>query len=183
VVQARRWESVHQEEEEESGEARGPSPKRWTKVCSGTTSESPIVIGSHVWRNLGRGRWCAGRRSPGSTCSAGKPEKVHFTGLLEHQPGSAGWIGGNSDAGLDPECRRDLSRTDIRRADTVQGMVQAGWWTGNGVGSGPVSVELREWLRRVDEARGIPGRSAGTWSERWMALWTGDSAKRAWLKG
>jgi hypothetical protein len=62
-------------------------------------------------------------------------------------------------------------------------MVQAGWWTRNSVGSGLVSVELREWLRRVEEARGIPGRSAGMWLERWMALWTGDSAKRVWLKG
>jgi hypothetical protein len=44
----------------------------------------------------------------------------------------------------------------------VQGMVQARWWTGNGVGNGPVSVELGEWLRRVDEARGIPERSEGT---------------------
>jgi hypothetical protein len=48
----------------------------------------------------------------------------------------------------------------------VLGMVQARWQTGNGVRSGPVSVELREWLRRVDEARGIPEMSAGTWSER-----------------
>jgi hypothetical protein len=76
-------------------------------------------------------------------------------------------------------CRRDPSGTDVRRADTVQGMVQARWWTGNGVGSGPVSVELREWLRRVDEARGILERSAGTWSEGWMALWAGDGARRA----
>jgi hypothetical protein len=117
-------------------------------------------------RNLGIGRQCAGRRSPGSTCSAGKLEKLHFTGSSEHRPGGAGWIGGHADAELDPECRRDPSGTDVRRADTVLGMVQAQWWTGDGVGSGPVSVELREWLRRVDEARGIPGRSAGTWSER-----------------
>jgi hypothetical protein len=47
----------------------------------------------------------------------------------------------------------------------VQGMVQARWQTGNSVESGPMSVELQEWLRRVDEPRGIPGRSAGTWSE------------------
>jgi hypothetical protein len=146
-------------------EARGPSPKGRTGVRSGVTSESPIAIGSHVRCNLGRGRRCAGCRSPGSTCSAGKPEKLRFTGLPEHQPGGAGWIGGHADVELDPEGRRDPSGTDVRRADTVQGMVQARWWTGNGVGSGPVSVELREWLRRVDEARGIPRRSAGTWPE------------------
>jgi hypothetical protein len=86
------------------GRSGPPSLKGRTKVHSGTTSESPIVIGSPVRHNLGIGRWCAGRMSPGSTCSAGKPEKVHFTGLLEHQPGSAGWIGSNSDAGLDPKC-------------------------------------------------------------------------------
>jgi hypothetical protein len=62
----------------------------------------------------------------------------------------------------------------------VLGMVQARWGTGNGVGSGPVSVELREWLRRVDEARGIRERSAGTWLEEWMALEAGDGARRAW---
>jgi hypothetical protein len=113
------WESVHQEEEEESGEARGPSPKERTGVRSGMTSESPIVIGSHVRHNLGRGRWCAGCRSPGSTCSARKPEKLCFTGSSEHRPGSAGWIGGHTDAELDPECRRDPSRTDVRRAGMV----------------------------------------------------------------
>jgi hypothetical protein len=80
-----------------------------------------------VQRNLGIGRRCAGRRSPGSTCSAGKPEKLRFTGSSEHRPGGAGWIGDDSDAGLDPECRRDLSGSDVCRADTVQGMVQAGW--------------------------------------------------------
>jgi hypothetical protein len=37
-----------------------------------------------VQRNLGIGRRCAGRRSPGSTCSAGKLEKLRFTRLLEH---------------------------------------------------------------------------------------------------
>jgi hypothetical protein len=62
----------------------------------------------------------------------------------------------------------------------VQGMVQARWQTRNGVGSGPMSVELREWLQRVDEAWGIPGRSAGTWLEGWMALEAGDSARRVW---
>jgi hypothetical protein len=143
-------------------EARGPSPKGRTGVRSGTTSESSIVIGSHERRNLGRGMRCAGHRSPGSTGSAEKPEKLCFTGSLEHRPGGAGWIGDDSDAGLDPGCRRGPSRTDVCRADTVQGLVQAGWWTGNGVGSGPMSVELREWLRRVDKAQGIPRRSAGT---------------------
>jgi hypothetical protein len=115
--------------------------------------------------NLGRGRRCTGRRSPGSTCSAGKLEKLRFTGSPEHRPGSAGWIGEHADAELDPEGRRDPSGTNVRRADTVQGLVQAGWQTGNGVGSGPMSVELREWLRRIDEAWGIPRRFAGTWSE------------------
>jgi hypothetical protein len=100
IVRVRDGESV--QEEEESGEARGPSPKGRTGVRSGTTSESPIVIGSHVRRNLGRGRQCAGCRSPGSTCSAGKLEKLCFTGSLEHRPGGAGWIGDDSDAGLDP---------------------------------------------------------------------------------
>jgi hypothetical protein len=118
-----------------------------------------------VRRNLGRGRQCAGRRSPGSTGSAEKPEKLRFTGSSEHRPGGAGWIGGKADAELDPEGRRDPSGTDVRRADTVHGMVQARWRTGNGVESGPVSVELRERLRHVDVARGIRGRSAGTWSE------------------
>jgi hypothetical protein len=61
----------------------------------------------------------------------------------------------------------------------VLGMVQARWPTGNGMGSGPVSVELREWLRRVDEARGILGRSAGMWLEGAMTLEAGDSARRA----
>jgi hypothetical protein len=84
---------------------------------------------------------------------------------------------------LDPEGQRDPSGTNVRRADTVQGLVQARWQTGNGVGSGPVSVELREWLRHIDEAWGIPRRFAGTWSEGWMALWAGDSARRAWWKG
>jgi hypothetical protein len=131
-----------------------------------------------VWRNLSRGMRCTGRRSPGSTCSAGKPEKLHFTRSLEHRSGGAGWIGGDADAELDPECRRDPSRTDVCRADTVHGMVQAGWWTGNSMKSGPLSVELREWLRRVDEAQGIPERSAGTWLEGWMACEAGDSARR-----
>jgi hypothetical protein len=45
-----------------------------------------------------------------------------------------------------------------------------------------MSVELREWLRCVDEVQGIPERSAGTWSEGGMALWAGDSARRAWWK-
>jgi hypothetical protein len=157
-----------------------PSPKGRTGVRSGTTSESPIVIGSHVRRNLGIGRRCAGRRSPGSTCSAGKQEKLCFTGSSEHRPSGAGWLGGNADAELDPECRRDLSGTDVRRADTVLGMVQARWWTGNSVGSGPVSVELRGWLRRVDEARDILEMSAGTWSGGWMVREAGDGAKRAW---
>jgi hypothetical protein len=75
-----------------------PSPKGRTGVRSGTTSESSIVIGSHVQRNLDRGRRCAGRRSP---CSAGKQEKLCFTGSLEHQPCSVGWIGEESDAELD----------------------------------------------------------------------------------
>jgi hypothetical protein len=178
MVRVRDGESV-QEEEEESGEVRGPSPKGRTGVRSGTTSESPIVIGSPVRRNLGIGRQCAGRRSPGSTCSAGKPEKLRFTGSSEHRPGGAGWIGGEADAELDPECRRDPSGTDVRRADTVLGMVQARWGTRNSVGSGPVSVELREWLRRIDEARGILGRSAGMWLEGAMTLEAGDSARRA----
>jgi hypothetical protein len=175
------WGSIHQEEEE-SGEARGPSLKGRTGVRSGTTSESSIVIGSPVRRNLGTGRRCTGCRSPGSTCSAGKPEKLCFTRSSEHRPGGAGWIGEHADAELDPEGRRDPSGSDVRRADTVQGMVQARWGTGNGMGSGPVSVDLREWLRRVDEVRGIPERSAGTWSERWMALWAGDGARRVWWK-
>jgi hypothetical protein len=64
------------------------------------TSESPIVIGSHVRRNLGRGRQCAGHRSPGSTCSAGKPEKLCFTRLSEYQPGGADWIGEHADTEL-----------------------------------------------------------------------------------
>jgi hypothetical protein len=165
------------------GVRRGQGPKSEgarTGVRSGTISESPIVIGSHERRNLGRGRQCAGRRSP---CSAGKLEKLRFTGLLEHRPGGADWIGGHADAELDPECRRDPSGTDVRRADTIQGMVQARWRTGNGVESGPVSVELREGLRRVDETRGIPGRSAGTWSKGGMALWAGDGARRAWWMG
>jgi hypothetical protein len=59
-------------------------------------------------------------------------------------------------------------------------MVQARWQTGNGVGSGPVSVELREWLRHIEEAWGIPERSEGTWSEGGMALEAGDGARRAW---
>jgi hypothetical protein len=162
---------------------RGPSPKGRTGVRSGTTSESPIVIGSHERRNLGRGRQCAGGRSPGSTCSAGKPEKHRFTGSSEHRPGGAGWIGGKADAELDPECRRDPSGTDVRRASTVLGMLQARWQTGNGVGSGPVSVGLREWLRRVDEARGIPERSGRTWSEGGMAREAGSCARRAWWMG
>jgi hypothetical protein len=159
-------------------EARGPSPKGRTRVRSGATSESPTAIRSHVRRNLGRERRCAGCSSPGSTCSAGKPEKLRFTGSSEHQPGDAGWIGGHADAELDPECRRHPSGTDVRRVDMVQGMVQAGWWTRNGVRGGPMPVELREWLRRVDEARGLPGRSAGTWSEQGMALWAEGSARR-----
>jgi hypothetical protein len=110
----------------------------------------------------------------------GSRRKLRFTGLSEHRPGSAAWIREHSDAGLDPECQRDPSRTDICRADTVHGMVQAGWWTGNGVGSGPVSVELREWLRHVEEARRIPERSAGTWLEGGMALEAGDNARRVW---
>jgi hypothetical protein len=135
-----------------------------------------------VRRILGRGMRCTGRSSPGSTCSAGKPEKLRFTGSSEHRPGGAGWIGGHADAEVDPECQRDPSGTDVRRADTVLGMVQAGWQTGNGVGSGPVSVELREWLQRVDKARGIPEISAGMWSEGWMAPWAGDGARKAWWR-
>jgi hypothetical protein len=69
---------------------QGPKSEGRTGVRSGTNSESPIVIGSHVRRNLGRGRQCAGRRSPGSTCSAGKLEKLRFTGSLEHRSGGAG---------------------------------------------------------------------------------------------
>jgi hypothetical protein len=150
-----------------------------TGVRSGTTSESPIVIGSPVRRNLGRGRRCTGCRSPGSTCSAGKPEKLRFTGSSEHRPGGAGWIGEQADAGLDPERHRDPSGTDVRRADTVLGMVQARWGTGNGMGSGPGSVKLQEWLWRVDEAGGILQRSEETWLEGGMALEAGDSARRA----
>jgi hypothetical protein len=59
-------------------------------------------------------------------------------------------------------------------------MVQAGWQDWERCGSRLVSVELREWLRRVDEAQGIQEMSAGTWSEGWMALEAGDSAKRVW---
>jgi hypothetical protein len=142
-----------------------PSPKGRTGVRSGSTSKSPIVIGSHVRRNLGRGMRCAGCRSLGSTCSAGKPEKLCFTGLLEYQPGGDGWIGEHADAEPDPEGRRDPSGTDVRRAGMVQGMVQARWQTRNSVGSGPMSVEFREWTRRVVEAWGIPERSGETWSE------------------
>jgi hypothetical protein len=178
IVRVRRWGKHPGGEEEESGEARASKSEGRTGVCSGTTSESPIVIGSHEWHNLGRGRQCTGRRSPGSTCSAGKPEKLRFTGSSEHRPGGAGWIGEQADVELDPECRRDPSGTDVRRADTVQGMVQAGWQTGNGVGSELVSVELQEWLRHVGEAQGIPEMSEGTWSEWWMALWAEDSARR-----
>jgi hypothetical protein len=65
----------------------------------------------------------------------------------------------------------------------VQGMVQARQWTGNGVGSGPMSVELQQWLRHIDKAWGIAGRSAGTWLEGGMALEAGDSARRAWWMG
>jgi hypothetical protein len=66
------------------------------------------------------------------------------------------------------------------KPDMVQGMVQARWWTRNSVGSGPMSVELWEWLRRVDEAQGILEMSGGTWSEAGMALEAGDGARRAW---
>jgi hypothetical protein len=136
-----------------------------------------------VWRNLGRGRWCAGHRSPGSTGSAGKQGKLRFTGSAEHWPGGDGWIRDDSNAGPDLKCRRDPSGSDIHRADTVLGMVQARWQTRNGVGSGPVSVELREWLRRVEEARGILEKFGGTWSEGGMTLEAGDGARRAWWMG
>jgi hypothetical protein len=43
-----------------------------------------------------------------------------------------------------------------------------------------MSVELWEWLRRVDEAQGILEMSGGTWSEAGMALEAGDGARRAW---
>jgi hypothetical protein len=43
-----------------------------------------------------------------------------------------------------------------------------------------MSIELREWLQRVDKARGIPERSGGTWSKGWMVLGAGDSARRVW---
>jgi hypothetical protein len=66
------------------------------------------------------------------------------------------------------------------KPDTVQGMVQARWWTRNSMGSGPMSVELWEWLRRVDEAQGILEMSGGTWSEAGMALEAGDGARRVW---
>jgi hypothetical protein len=46
-----------------------------------------------------------------------------------------------------------------------------------------VSVELREWLQRVVEARGILQRSGGTWWEGGMALEAGDGARRAWWMG
>jgi hypothetical protein len=128
-----------------------------------------------VQHNLGRGRQCAGRRSP---CSAGKQEKLCFTRSSKHWPSGAGWIGEQADAELDPECQRDPSRTDVHRADMVLGMVQASWQTRNCVESRPMSVELREWLRRVDEVWGIPERSAGTWLEGGMALWAGDGARR-----
>jgi hypothetical protein len=160
------------------GRSGPPSLKGQTGVRSRTTSKSPIVIGNLVRRNLGRGRQCTGRRSPGSTCSAGKPEKLRFTRSSEHRPGGAGWIREHADAELDPEGRRDPSRSDVRRADMVLGMVQASWQTRNGVGSGPVSVKLREWLRHVHKARGIPEKSTGTWSEGWMAREAGDGARR-----
>jgi hypothetical protein len=99
-------------------------------------------MGSQVRRKLGRGRQCAGHRSPGSTGSAGKQEKLHFTRPSEHRPGGAGWIGEHADAERDPECQRDLSGTDVCGVDTVQGMVQARWQTRNGVGSRLVSAEL-----------------------------------------
>jgi hypothetical protein len=45
-----------------------------------------------------------------------------------------------------------------------------------------MSVELWEWLRRVDEVQGILERSRGTWLEGQMALEAGDGARRAWWK-
>jgi hypothetical protein len=62
-------------------------------------------------------------------------------------------------------------------------MVQARWQTRNGMGSGLVSVELREWLWRVDKVRGILEKSGGTWSEGGMALEAGDGARRVWWMG
>jgi hypothetical protein len=110
-----------------------------------------------VRHNLGRGRQCAGHRSPGSTGGAGKQEKLCFTRSSEHRPSGDDWIREHTDAELDTECQRDLSRTDIRRADTVPGMVQARWQTGNSVGSGLVSVELLGMILARSQSVGHSG--------------------------
>jgi hypothetical protein len=46
-----------------------------------------------------------------------------------------------------------------------------------------MSIELWEWFQRVDKARGILEMPGGMWSERCVALWAGDSARRVWWKG
>jgi hypothetical protein len=95
-----------------------------------------------------------------------------------HQPSSDGQIREDSNAELDPKCQRDWSRTDICRADIVQGLVQARWQTGIGGEGGLVSVELQEWLQHVGKAGGILVRLKGRWSDRWMVLEEGDKSRR-----